>query len=307
MSRTNSKIQLRNLLLIFMSFMFVTLLIYFTNGVTMYWHLYTIPLIIAAFTYDVIGGIIVGLLGVGMIAGWIFYLYPTLTTVMHENMTYRSIEITLGMILCIGMGAALGYLAKCHKAQQSVLEGLSVHDRLTGLFNYSYFVDKLREERTRSDRYGNFFSLIMFDIDFFKMFNDTYGHEAGNEVLQRIAQVISKSVRNVDIVSRYGGEEFSILLPHASSYDAQVVAERIREAITKEKFSFVRPGNVAEKVTNQVTISGGIASYPTDANTETELIINADRALYKAKATGRNKVILFSKEDIKQDQNLIKH
>lgn len=307
MSRTNSKIQLRNLLLIFMSFIFVTLLIYFTNGVTLYWHLYAIPLIIAAFTYNVIGGIIVGLLGAGMIAGWMLYLYPTLTTVMNENMTYRVIEISLGLILYIGMGAALGYLAKCHKAQQSALEGLSVHDRLTGLFNYSFFVDKLQEERTRSDRYGNFFSLIMFDIDFFKMFNDTYGHEAGNEVLQRIAGVISKSVRNVDIVSRYGGEEFAILLPHASGSEAQVVAERIREAITKEKFSFVQSGSVAEKVTHQVTISGGVSSYPTDANTETELIINADRALYKAKATGRNKITLFSKEDIKQDQNLIKH
>jgi diguanylate cyclase (GGDEF)-like protein len=287
--------------------MFVTLLIYFTKGVTLYWHLYAIPLIIAAFTYDVIGGVLVGLLGAGMIAGWMIFLNPYLNSVMNENMTYRVVEITLGLFLYIGMGAALGYLARSHKQQKTLLEGLSVHDRLTGLYNYSYFVDRLTEEKTRADRYGNFFSLIMFDIDFFKMFNDTYGHEAGNEVIQRIGKVVSKSVRNVDIVSRYGGEEFAILLPYTLGQEAQKVAERIREAIAKEKFSFAQSGSKSKKTPQNVTISGGIATYPTDAKNETEVIINADRALYKAKASGRNRVCVFSKTDIEHDQNLIKH
>lgn len=307
MPKTKSKIQLRNLLFIFMSFVFVTLLIYFTKGVTLYWHLYAVPLVIAAFTYDVIGGVLVGLLGAGMIAGWMVYLNPHLTSIMRENMTYRTVEITLGFIVYIAMGAGLGYLARSYKAQRAVLEGLSVHDRLTGMFNYSYFVDKLSEEKIRSDRYANVFSLIMFDIDFFKMFNDAYGHEAGNEVLKRIANVISSSVRNVDVVSRYGGEEFAILLPYAFAPEALKVAERIREAVAKENFKFAQTGSNRKKTSHSVTISGGIATYPIDAKSETELIINADRALYKAKDAGRNKVCVFSKVDIKQNQNLIKH
>lgn len=307
MAEEKSKIQLRNFLFIFMSFLFVTLLIYFTKGVTLYWHLYAIPVVIAAFTYDIIGGLIIGLLGAGTIAGWLVYLNPYLTSTAHENMTSRTVEITLGLILYIGIGAALGYLARSFKAQRAVLEGLSVHDRLTGLFNYSYFVDKLSEEKIRGDRYGNIFSLIMFDIDFFKMFNDTYGHEAGNAVLIRISEVISKSIRNVDIAGRYGGEEFAVLLPYASGSEALKVADRIRETIVKERFKLAQTGSNHKKALQNVTISGGVATYPMDAKSETELIINADRALYKAKAAGRNKVCLFSKAEIEKDQNLIKH
>jgi len=304
---TGSKLRLKNLLFLVGSFIFVSLLIYFTKEVTLYWHLYAIPLVIAAFTYNIIGGFLVGLLGAAMISGWLIYFEPYLTITMQENMDHRIVEIALGMLLYIGIGTALGYLARSYKEQKNLLEGLSVHDRLTGLNNYSYFVDKLGEEKIRSDRYGNIFSLIMFDIDFFKMLNDTYGHEAGNNVLQRIAEVISGNVRNVDFVSRYGGEEFAILLPYASGQDAQLVAERIRETISKEGFKFDQPGSNEEKTIQNVTISGGIATYPTDASNETELIINADRALYKAKASGRNKVCVFSKSNIKRDQKLIKH
>jgi diguanylate cyclase (GGDEF)-like protein len=306
MQKTKSRIQLPNLLILIISYLFVSLLIYFTKGVTLYWHLYAIPLVIAAFTYDVAGGLVVGLLDAAAISGWLFYFNHYLVSSMSETMNFRIVEITIGLLLYIGIGTALGYLAQSQKQQKALLEGLSIQDRLTGLFNYSYFVDKLSDEKIRSDRYGNIFSLIMFDIDFFKNLNDTYGHEAGNKVLQRIAEVISKKVRNVDIVSRYGGEEFAVLLPYAAGSDAQLVAERIREVISEEEFHFLQSDKKNEDEQN-VTISGGIATYPTDAGNETELIINADRALYKAKATGRNKVCVFSKSDIKRDQKLIKH
>ncbi len=302
-----SEIQIRNLIFLFISYMLVTLLIYFTKGVTLYWHLYAIPLIIAAFTYDAIGGIVVGLLGAVTIAGWVIYFAPHLASVMNENMDYRIVEITLGMLLYIGIGTALGYLARRQKEQKALLENLSIHDKLTGLYNYSYFVEKLGEEKIRSDRYGNIYSLIMFDIDYFKMLNYTHGHEAGNEVLKRIGEIISNSVRNVDIVTRYGGEEFAVLLPYAFGPEALKVAERIREAVSEEEFELAPARSNQKKKSQNVTISGGIATYPTDAKNETALIINADRALYKAKATGRNRVCVFSKSDINQDQNLIKH
>ncbi len=287
--KRKSRIQLRNFLLIAMSFAFVSLLIYYTRGVTIYWHLYAIPLIIAAFTYNVVGGLIVGLAGTSMIAGWMYYFAPYLYSI-NESVPLRTLEISLGGILYITMGIALGFLAKKQKEQQAILERLSVHDRLTGLYNYSYFIDKLDEEKKRADRYGHPFSLVMFDIDFFKMLNDTFGHEAGNIVLKKIGEIIHKNVRNIDVVSRYGGEEFAILLPHVVDNEACRVAERIRKAIEGTGFN-LRNG---DPTVHKVTISGGLATYPKDARNETELIVNADRALYKAKESGRNRVCVFS-------------
>lgn len=287
--KRKSRIQLRNFLLIAMSFAFVSLLIYYTCGVTIYWHLYAIPLIIAAFTYNVVGGLIVSLAGMSMIAGWMWYFAPYLYSI-NESVPLRTLEISLGGILYITMGIALGFLAKKQKEQQAILERLSVHDRLTGLYNYSYFIDKLDEEKKRADRYGHPFSLIMFDIDFFKMLNDTFGHEAGNIVLKKIGEIIHKNVRHIDVVSRYGGEEFAILLPHVVDNDAHMVAERIRKAIEGTGFTLKEDDPTIHKV----TISGGIATYPQDARNETELIVNTDRALYKAKESGRNRVCVFS-------------
>jgi len=307
MPERNSKIQLQNLGLVALSFIVVTIFIYVTKGITLYWPLYSIPLIIAALSYNIVGGLTLGVLGAAATAGWMIYLNPHLTSALNENMTNRIIEITIGLAIYIGMGAALGYLVQCRKEQRTLLESLSVHDRLTGLYNYGYFVDMMTAEKIRTDRYGSFFSLIMFDIDSFKDFNDTYGHEAGNEVIKRIGKTILKSVRNVDIVSRYSGEEFAVLLPYALSYETQKVAERIRDAVAGEEFNFAEVGGKSRKTPSKVTVSAGIATYPTDAKNETELIINAYRALYHAKTAGKNKVAVFAKANGERDQNLIRH
>ncbi len=155
-------------------------------------------------------------------------------------------------------------------------------DGLTGLFNHRYFHERLDEEISRSSRFGTALSLIMMDLDLFKPYNDIYGHVAGDEVLKQIGQSIRHSVRGIDIACRYGGEEFTIILPETRLDDAYIVAERIRKTIELEMFTKQIP----------LTASLGLASWPADGVTKEELIACADGAMYLAKAMGRNQTCL---------------
>ncbi len=153
-------------------------------------------------------------------------------------------------------------------------------DSLTGLFNHRYFQERLDREISLCDRNGGKLSLILLDLDHLKRINDTHGHRAGDTALQHVASVMRKTVREVDICVRYGGEEFVIVLPDCGRESAIEVAERLRESIASVP---------VEKI-GQVTASIGVASYPSSASTKIELIEMADRAMYFAKAAGRNRV-----------------
>lgn len=155
----------------------------------------------------------------------------------------------------------------------------AITDGLTKLYNHRYLHERLDEEIARGTRFGAAFSLVMLDIDFFKTYNDTYGHLAGDDVLSGIAQCIHSSIRTIDMPFRHGGEEFAVILPETTIEGAYIVAERIRERI-EQKF---RGGRAA------VTASLGIASWPTDGVTKEQILASADKALYAAKATGRNR------------------
>ena len=155
----------------------------------------------------------------------------------------------------------------------------AVTDGLTKLFNHRYLHERLDEEIARGTRFGAAFSLIMIDLDFFKTYNDTYGHLAGDEVLASVAKCIQGSIRTIDMPFRHGGEEFAVILPETMLDGAYVVAERIREKI-EQKFRSSRAS---------VTASCGIASWPTDGVTKEQILISADKALYAAKETGRNR------------------
>ncbi|MBI3593859.1 MAG: diguanylate cyclase [Nitrospirae bacterium] len=171
------------------------------------------------------------------------------------------------------------------------LEGVekqAVTDSLTGLYNHREFQNRLLEEVERGNRYGNLFSVLILDIDHFKTLNDTHGHVTGDQVLKEIVRLIRKGIRNADIPSRYGGEEFTVILPQTSKEDAKVVAERIRQSIEGNHFVAV-PGHFVH-----VTVSIGISSFPEDTKTREELIIMADQALYFAKNEGRNRVCCYS-------------
>jgi diguanylate cyclase (GGDEF)-like protein len=165
---------------------------------------------------------------------------------------------------------------------------LAITDRLTGLYNFGYFLDRLKEEKMRAERYHRLLSLIILDIDHFKKYNDTNGHPAGNEVLKKIAEILKIEAREVDIVARYGGEELVIILPETSRKRAAELAERIRETVAATIF-----GKMESQPLKKVTLSAGVATYPVDASNEDSLIKKADASLYEAKSRGRNQVVSF--------------
>jgi len=276
-------------LLIVLTFGFANLAIHFSfpHGVLIYWTLYVVPLVIAAIVYDIYGVITIGLMSIGAVSWWLYSSVNSPEFYKSLSVEATIMEIVVGISIFLIVGSILGVLSKKQKKQQMALELLSVHDRLTGLFNYSYFLDRMEEEKKRADRYEKELSFIMMDIDHFKHYNDTFGHEQGNVVLKKIAETIRKNTRDIDIVSRYGGEEFVILLPRASKEQAVVVAERIRKSVETLEF----PGNREQPVVKK-TISGGVALYPHDAKDAAGLVVKADEALYEAKESGRNKICI---------------
>lgn len=161
---------------------------------------------------------------------------------------------------------------------------LATTDGLTELYNHRYFQEQMKLNVENSKRYGNEFSMIILDIDFFKKFNDTYGHQSGDAVLRQVAQTLKRSVRATDIACRYGGEEMSIILPNTGKNVAHSTAEKICERVSSNKFKLQGDKEVS------VTISLGVSTYPQDGQTPSELIEAADKRLYNAKNNGRNQV-----------------
>jgi diguanylate cyclase (GGDEF)-like protein len=186
-------------------------------------------------------------------------------------------------VVARGAGMALEN-AMLHKK----MEELTITDELTGIYNYRYFTQKLREEQKRAARYDLPLSLIMVDIDWFKKFNDTYGHEVGNIVLRGITSVIKRCIRDVDIFCRYGGEEFIVILPQTPQIEVSRIGERIRNQI--EETTFGGGGGIPKL---KVTVSVGVTSYPENGKTEDEILSVADNALYRAKGSGKNVVCVI--------------
>jgi diguanylate cyclase (GGDEF)-like protein len=159
-------------------------------------------------------------------------------------------------------------------------------DRMTGLFSHHFFEKTLDEELERARRYKSTFSLVMFDIDHFKKFNDMYGHLQGDRIIREIAKLLCKSIRQVDFPARYGGEEFAVILPAVDIKGAIVVAERLRKKVESYAFPSANGGSSLH-----VTISLGVTEFDDEsAYAPTEIIREADRALYRSKEHGRNKV-----------------
>jgi len=161
------------------------------------------------------------------------------------------------------------------------LEELSITDDLTGIYNRRHFYEKLSQETARAQRHRHLLSLLMFDVDHFKSYNDTRGHLAGNKILERVGRIVSEEIREVDWGFRYGGDEFAVILPETSKENAKVVAERIRKAFEKCKF-------------DETTLSIGVAEYDFGSDLDT-LIRHADEAMYRAKSQGGNRVEPYKK------------
>jgi len=196
---------------------------------------------------------------------------------LHDS-AYRSEDVDLIMTMATEAGVVM------ENAQLYAAAKMRANtDELTGLFNHRYFHERLEEEITRGLRFGATFSLIFLDLDLFKRYNDIHGHLAGDEVLKQVGQSIRGALRAVDMAFRYGGDEFAVILPSASSEDAYRVAERIHKSI-EQAMSSRRA---------LLTCSAGIASWPTDGVMREALIQCADLALYEAKRWG-NRTCLSS-------------
>jgi diguanylate cyclase (GGDEF)-like protein len=180
--------------------------------------------------------------------------------------------------------AALQPIIRALLREQKLVE-MSTHDGLTGLYNHAHMQEQLGNELARSKRYGRPLSVLMIDIDRFKAVNDTHGHQAGDDVLRRLAQCLQLAARTQDIVSRYGGEEFMLILPETGSEAAMIMAERLRADVAS-----MRLMTKGHEFT--VTISIGVVTYDTDAGeaTQRDLVEVADKALYASKDGGRNRV-----------------
>jgi diguanylate cyclase (GGDEF)-like protein len=192
-------------------------------------------------------------------------------------------EADLGLLDLIApqMAMALDRVEWHSKATQFQL--LSITDPLTGLVNRRYLEERLQEELERSKRHRFAMSFMMVDIDDFKNYNDTHGHQAGDLALEMTAQCLKTALRSADVAARYGGEEFSILLPQTSLSEARVIAERIRRRIERTQFPHGK-----NQPLGAVTVSIGISSFGPEADTPTSVIYAADRALYVAKSRGKN-------------------
>jgi diguanylate cyclase (GGDEF)-like protein len=163
---------------------------------------------------------------------------------------------------------------------------MATTDGLTGLLNHRTFQERLADLLGRAERHGLQLAVILTDIDHFKKVNDTYGHPVGDEVIRRVAKVLADSVRKIDIVARYGGEELAVIIEGANAVGAAQLAERIRQDVAKQVIQ-------SEKGGFSVTLSLGIASVPEDGTDKQALIERADQALYHAKHTGRNRAVSY--------------
>lgn len=159
-------------------------------------------------------------------------------------------------------------------------------DSLTGLYNRRHFLELALHECAVAERYGMPLAALLLDVDHFKQMNDTAGHQAGDEILRRIAQTVLQSVRKPDIAARYGGEEFILLLPGSRAEQAAVLAERIRESVAADSIE-TQAGRL------KTTVSVGIAAFGEEDTLE-GLIWRADSALYRAKESGRNRTVIYS-------------
>jgi diguanylate cyclase (GGDEF)-like protein len=256
------------------------------GGLLYLWPLFIFPLLLGSVFFFELGGLLV--------AGWVgafFVVYFGLRQPVDPATTR---QVIVGLVAFSLAGLVLGRVQRDQYLLRGVLAASSLTDRLTGLYNYGTFVDYLHNEATKADRYGGELTLLMFDLDHFKRFNDRHGHEAGNDLLRRVGATLQSVVREADMAARYGGEEFALLI----SGDAQSgleLAERVRRAIETVAVE-LRGGEVA-----YVTASAGVATYGAASPDDTLLIEHADQALYESKRAGRNRVTMHPGAELPED------
>ncbi|MFP4056426.1 MAG: GGDEF domain-containing protein [Candidatus Brocadiia bacterium] len=188
------------------------------------------------------------------------------------------------LVLCVGQ---LQCLRRMRHDTREKIEMMTFVDELTGVYNYRYLEQRLTEELQRAKRHGCPLAVIYMDFDNFKLVNDTFGHETGNTVLQRVSQVARASARGEDFVGRLGGDEFLVVLPQTDAAGALITAERIKKKLD----SLELVASNGERI-DFITFSMGVASYPADAESREDLLRAADEAMYRAKKAGGDRVCI---------------
>ncbi|SDT36451.1 diguanylate cyclase (GGDEF) domain-containing protein [Pseudomonas asplenii] len=209
---------------------------------------------------------------------------------MYQNTTLLALRSTDSAIhhICLVIYDVTDVATNRNQLQavNAQLQKLSSTDRLTGLYNRGHWEESLKVAYARNQRHGNPTSLVMFDIDHFKRVNDTYGHQAGDKVIEQVADLVREHVRDSDVAGRYGGEEFGVVLSDTDKVGAWHFAERLRNAVAALEV-------VHEGVGIRFTISLGVADLSRPSVTHADLIAWADQALYQSKKAGRNRVTVY--------------
>ncbi len=216
---------------------------------------------------------------------------------MDENLVVRALSYDFISKPCDvqELNTRINALLKTYEIKKELIK-TAICDELTGLYNRKYLYQRLEAEISRSKRYGTSLACLLVDIDHFKIINDMYGYDWGDILLRKIAQMLSALVRKEDVLTRYGDEEFIVILPETTEQQAMIFAERFRKDV--EKMEFI-PANEDER--HPITISGGVSAFPCmegveeDANT---LIRYSEHALYNAKQSGKNRIVEFSKMNL---------
>lgn len=270
------KINFRSILFIFYALALAILFTAYIQDNVYLLNSYILPILFGAYYFNIFGGLGMAILSTGLS---IFFMKMAGNPIGDTPIIF---QIVVFMIV----GAVSGIFQKENNKLHDYLFRASLTDRLTGLYNFGYFTKRMAEEISRADRYKHAVGLVMIDIDYFKKFNDTYGHQRGNQVLITVASIFRQNIRQSDVAFRYGGEEFTIILPETSE-DTEKVAEKLRKAVEQEKL----PGDL------NVTISSGVSYYKPNTKMKLGLIEQADKALYTAKESGRNKVCVYAEKE----------
>lgn len=248
-------------------------------------------LLVAWFVALLFGAGLLGLRGV-MYLGTLMTLIYVGTVGLHarQGMAIEPAQEAIRVGVLVGVhgfaGLVFRRLRRSREEKRTLrkeLEREAVTDPLTGLYNRRFLMERLRSEVESLERYGGVCSVVMLDLDHFKTYNDSHGHVAGDEVLEQLAWVCLNEARDADVVTRYGGEEFTLVLPDTPWREGVEAAERLRRAV--EEAAFDGEGVLPR---DRLTVSLGVAGYPDHATTADGLIQMADRALYRAKEAGRN-------------------